>query len=60
MTFEESVLARGEARGEAKGEAKKSQQIALNLLKEGADEDYVSRVTRLSPEQIKQWQASTS
>ncbi|TVP53460.1 MAG: hypothetical protein EA349_13620 [Halomonadaceae bacterium] len=64
MTYEECVLARGEAkgeaRGEARGEAKKSQQIALNLLKEGAEEAFVGKVTGLSLEQVRELRVTRS
>lgn len=49
MTIAEQL----EARGEAKGEAKGRKATAVNLLNEGAEPEFVARVTGLTVEEVK-------
>ena len=53
MTIAEQL----EARGEARGKAEALKITALNLLKEGAEAQFVARVTALPLEQVQQLQA---
>lgn len=54
MTFEEAVL----ARGEAEGKAEKIQQTVLNLLREGAEEEFICRILEITPEEVRQVRAT--
>ena len=58
MTIAEQLEARGEARGKTEGRTEGRTEAlkitALNLLKEGAEPQFVARVTGLSLEQVKQ------
>ena len=49
-----SLAAKFEARGKAEGKT----EVAINMLKEGADPAFVAKVTTLSTEEIKRLQAS--
>lgn len=45
--------------GREQGAHKKAQEIALNLLKEGAEPKFVAKITQLSPAEIKQLQTKS-
>ena len=56
MTIATQLEARGEARGEAKGKIEGKIETARNLLQEGADPQFVAKVTGLSIDDVKRLQ----
>ena len=48
MSFAEKIEARGEVRGKAEGKT----EVAINMLKEGADAAFIAKVTGLSLAEI--------
>ena len=47
MTIAEQLQAMGEELGEKQGESKRNKEIAVNLLKEGTEPAFVTRMTGL-------------
>ncbi|TAG46146.1 MAG: hypothetical protein EAZ31_00780, partial [Cytophagia bacterium] len=41
-------------RGEIKGETKKSKQVVINLIKEGCTNEFISKITNLTIEEIEE------
>jgi len=56
MTIATQLEARGEARGEAKGKIEGKLETARNLLQEGADPQFVAKVTGLPIDDVKRLQ----
>ncbi len=58
MTFAEKLEEQGKLKGKLEGKLEGIQEVAVKMLREGADIAFITKVTDLSVEDIEQLKAS--